>query len=98
MKFISYKDSFITYNSGDTLQVDIVVGIYDQHDQLISNDNVSVCEIRTSDLNSSVAGINKVVADNGVFRFKALKIIGKPSYSTKILITNDELNSLRRDL
>ncbi len=41
LKFISSSEIFESYNSGEAFTSNVKVGIYDQHDQLIVNDNSS---------------------------------------------------------
>ena len=53
--------------SGRDLNTTIIVGLFDQDDQLYNIDNYSECRIFTDDVNISISGNTKVKAENGVY-------------------------------
>eukprot|EP00347_Sterkiella_histriomuscorum_P016197 403354113 len=58
--------------SGATIQTDILVGIFDQNDQLITNDVSSSGTLSTEDLTLQISGNTKVISNNGVYNFSTL--------------------------
>eukprot|EP00347_Sterkiella_histriomuscorum_P000091 403377218 len=87
---VSLDENFV---SGQKLSSSLLIGIYDQNDQLISNDNQSETLLTSSDLTMQVSQNNKIIAQNGIFEFSDMIFVAKPSYTTQIKFITTAVNS-----
>eukprot|EP00347_Sterkiella_histriomuscorum_P003887 403362564 len=84
--------------SGQMLNSKIKLGIYDQNDQLISNDDESETLLTSSDLTMQVSQNNKITAQNGIYEFSELVFVAKPSYTTKLKFVTNAIDSVNYNL
>eukprot|EP00347_Sterkiella_histriomuscorum_P010324 403376745 len=87
---VSLDENFV---SGQKLSSSLLIGIYDQNDQLISNDNQSETLLTSSDLTMQVSQNNKIIAQNGIFEFSDMIFVAKPSYTTQLKFITTGVNS-----
>ncbi|CDW75737.1 UNKNOWN [Stylonychia lemnae] len=80
--------------SGGILEQAMLVGIFDQNNQLITTDNVSTCSVQTEDLALQISGNTKVLAKNGVYNFTQIQILAKPDYNSKLKFTSTAINNV----
>eukprot|EP00347_Sterkiella_histriomuscorum_P001164 403373081 len=78
--------------SGQNIENYILIGLFDQNDQLISKDSESIAQIFSNDLAISISGNTKVAAQKGIFTFDQLNFLAKPSYLSKIYFSTESID------
>eukprot|EP00347_Sterkiella_histriomuscorum_P000273 403376514 len=99
LKLINQDTNFLhSLVSGQTLEIDILIGLFDQNDQLISKDSESMAQISSNDLAVSISGNTKVIANNGVFTFNLINFFAKPDYLSKIQFSTESIDISKSSL
>jgi hypothetical protein len=76
-------------------QHDLVIGIFDQNEQLVVTDSESECILYSDDIGLSFDGNTKVRASMGYCTFTSLRLFGHPGTHSTILV---QANSPRQTL
>ncbi|TNV87766.1 hypothetical protein FGO68_gene11233 [Halteria grandinella] len=91
--FLQEQQSKLSFVSGQEYSNILIIGLFDQNNQLVIIDSESEGILMSSDLNVQISGNNKVIAQNGVYTFTNLKFVSNTNYSTTITFLSSALDS-----
>ncbi|CDW85269.1 UNKNOWN [Stylonychia lemnae] len=78
--------------SGQDFLSDLLVGIYDQNDQLVVIENDSEASLFSEDIQLQITGQTKVRASNGIYRFRSINVVAKPDYQSQMKVQSNSID------
>ncbi|CAG9309876.1 unnamed protein product [Blepharisma stoltei] len=79
--------------SGQTYTTPLIIALIDHDGNVVKTDNTSTAELQTIDNKTTVSGLIRVVAVEGIYTFSSFTLTGYPGVNTKILVYTSAIDT-----
>lgn len=85
-------------NAPGQLSAPIIIKVIDHYNQTVFNDNLSECQLISTNLNYTLMGNTKTQAKSGVYNFSEITFLGEPDSKVSISASSSVISSISNNV